>query len=46
MRRFQRLATVDRRRKKTSSFDIVKDADEACEAALMAGLQARNPGAA
>ncbi|KPU88826.1 inositol monophosphatase [Variovorax paradoxus] len=42
MPRFRTLHTVDRRRK-TSSFDIVTDADEACEAAVLAALRARHP---
>ena len=42
MPRFRTLHAVDRRRK-TSSFDIVTDADEACEAAVLTALRARHP---
>ncbi|MDZ7863528.1 inositol monophosphatase [Acidovorax sp.] len=41
---FARLSAVDRRQK-TSAFDIVTDADEAAEAAILSALRARNAGA-
>ncbi|CAN7397191.1 inositol monophosphatase [Acidovorax sp. LjRoot66] len=44
MPRFTRLSAVDRRQK-TSAFDIVTDADEAAEAAILSALRARHAGA-
>lgn len=44
MPRFARLSAVDRRQK-TSAFDIVTDADEAAEAAILSALRARHAGA-
>ncbi len=41
MPRFARLSAVDRRQK-TSAFDIVTDADEAAEAAILSALRARH----
>jgi fructose-1,6-bisphosphatase/inositol monophosphatase family enzyme len=45
MPRFARLSTVNRLQK-TSAFDIVTDADEAAEAAILSALRARHGGAA
>lgn len=44
MPRFARLSTVNRLQK-TSAFDIVTEADEAAEAAILSTLRARHPGA-
>lgn len=41
MPRFARLSAVDRRQK-TSAFDIVTDADEAAESAILSALRARH----
>lgn len=45
MPRFARLSVVDRRQK-TSAFDIVTQADEAAEAAILSALRARHGGGA
>ncbi len=45
MPRFARLPAVDRRQK-TSAFDIVTEADEAAEAAILSALRARHGDAA
>lgn len=45
MPRFARLSGVDRRQK-TSAFDIVTEADEAAEAAILSALRARHGDAA
>lgn len=45
MPRFARLSAVDRRQK-TSAFDIVTDADEAAEAAILSALCGRHGGGA